>query len=76
MLGISGKKRKGVWFFFIEVKRPGVTSHYQEEDDFTKLMKQSKSSIDEQLHLGIEDPVSLGLLVEGMFQIYIHKHKD
>lgn len=76
MLGISENKRKEVWFFFVEVKRPNVTNHYQEEGNFTKLMKQVKSSIDEQLHLGAEGPISLGLLVEGMFETFIYKHKD
>ncbi|KAL9541120.1 hypothetical protein MBANPS3_009295 [Mucor bainieri] len=58
-------KSKEVPFFFVEVKRPAATSKYQPEDDATKLMKLLKSSIDQQLHLGVEDPVSLGVLVEG-----------
>lgn len=47
------------------MKRPDTTSKYQSEDDFTKLMKQMKGSVDEQLCLGVQNPLSLGLLVEG-----------
>jgi hypothetical protein len=49
------------------VKRLDATSKYQAEDDYTKLKKQMKQSIDSQLGLGIKDPVSFGLLMEGMF---------
>ncbi|ORE19946.1 hypothetical protein BCV71DRAFT_262550 [Rhizopus microsporus] len=55
------------------IPRPNVTNHYQEEDDFTKLMKQLKSSIDEQLHLVMENTVSLGPLVEGMFKCALYR---
>lgn len=51
-------------------KRPDTSSKYQAEDDFTKLMKMMKDSVDEQLYLGIDNPTSLGLLVEGMYSIY------
>lgn len=59
-------KSKELYFFFVEVKRPGTTSKYQPEDDYVKLMKQMKGSVDEQLHLGVQTPSSLGLLVEGI----------
>ncbi|KAG1138949.1 hypothetical protein G6F37_013237 [Rhizopus arrhizus] len=58
-------KRREVYFFFVEVKRPEMKSKYQPEDDFTKLMKQMKTSVDDQLCLGSKNPTSLGLLVEG-----------
>ncbi|KAI8638381.1 hypothetical protein BD408DRAFT_477679 [Parasitella parasitica] len=48
-----------------KMKRPGATSKYQPEDDFTKLMKQMKGSVDDQLCLGAKIPTSLGLLIEG-----------
>ncbi|KAI9243223.1 hypothetical protein BY458DRAFT_591636 [Sporodiniella umbellata] len=57
-------KSKDLYFFFVEVKRPKVMSRYQPEDDYTKLMKQMKGSVDDQLCLGVENPLSLGLLVE------------
>ncbi|CEP14596.1 hypothetical protein [Parasitella parasitica] len=40
-------------------------SLYQAEDDMTKLMKLMKNSVDQQLYLGVTDPLSLGVLVEG-----------
>ncbi|ORE21944.1 hypothetical protein BCV71DRAFT_241350 [Rhizopus microsporus] len=64
MLGFS-KKRQDVYCFFVEVKRPNMKSNYQEEGDMTKLLKQLKASIDKQLLLGLRDPTSLGLLMEG-----------
>ncbi|KAG1054755.1 hypothetical protein G6F46_006305 [Rhizopus delemar] len=45
-------KSKELYFFLVEVKRPGTTSKYQPEDDYVKLMKQMKGSVDEQLRLG------------------------
>ncbi|KAI8078601.1 hypothetical protein BDF21DRAFT_341170, partial [Thamnidium elegans] len=38
-------KGKEIYFFFVEIKRPGTTSKYQPEDDFVKPMKQMKSSV-------------------------------
>jgi hypothetical protein len=66
MLGAKNNNKE-FFFFFVEVKRPKIKSKYQDEEDFTKLLKQLKTSIDKQLYLGIENPASLGLLVEGMF---------
>ncbi|KAG1369271.1 hypothetical protein G6F61_012473 [Rhizopus arrhizus] len=62
--GIS-YKGKGRFFFFVEVKRPGQSSIYQDEDDYVKLLKQMKTSVDAQIDLGVRNPTSLGLLVEG-----------
>ncbi|KAI8357862.1 hypothetical protein EDC96DRAFT_514711 [Choanephora cucurbitarum] len=56
MIGVEAKKKK-VYFFFVEVKHPNTSSKYQPEDDFIKLMKLMKASIDEQL--------TFGLLIEG-----------
>ncbi|OBZ82105.1 hypothetical protein A0J61_09845, partial [Choanephora cucurbitarum] len=64
MIGMEVKKHK-VYFFFVEVKRPDTSSKYQPEDDFVKLMKLMKASVDEQLNFGVETPTSLGLLIEG-----------
>ncbi|KAI9274044.1 hypothetical protein EDC94DRAFT_510311, partial [Helicostylum pulchrum] len=44
---------------------PHKSSKYQPEDNYCKLMEYLKSSIDIQLSLKIEDPVSLGILCEG-----------
>lgn len=59
-------KSKELYFFFVEVKIPETTSKYQPEDNYTKLMKHIKGFVDEQLRLLVENPSSLGLLVEGM----------
>ncbi|CAO3656036.1 unnamed protein product [Mucor fragilis] len=61
---IGTKTKKEVYFFFVEVKRPDTASKYQPEDDYAKLMKHMKGSIDKQLRLGVETPLSLGLLVK------------
>ncbi|RCI06630.1 hypothetical protein CU098_012877 [Rhizopus stolonifer] len=63
-LGLKNRKRE-VYFFFVEVKRPDKQSKYQEEDDFVKLLKQLKTSLDRQLLLGMKNPISFGLLCEG-----------
>ncbi|KAI7866972.1 hypothetical protein BDF14DRAFT_1807063 [Spinellus fusiger] len=65
MLGTTTTNNNNIFVFFVEVKRPNTTSCYQEEDDFTKLLKQMKLSIDSQLYLGVKDPFSLGLLLKG-----------
>lgn len=65
MVGIKDRKREVFFFFFVEVKRPHKSSKYQPEDNYCKLMEHLKSSIDIQLSLKIEDPVSLGILCEG-----------
>ncbi|KAI8356593.1 hypothetical protein EDC96DRAFT_484054 [Choanephora cucurbitarum] len=72
MLFGAKRKRKDFFFFFVEIKRPGQTSKYQPEDDLTKLLKQMKHSVDEQLFLGVKAPKSLGLLVEG-FDCFLYQ---
>lgn len=67
MIGTESKE-KDVYFFYVEIKRPNTSSRYQVEDDSVKLMKEMKGSIDSQLRLGIKNPSSLGILVEGTFQ--------
>ncbi|KAI8090085.1 uncharacterized protein B0P05DRAFT_584314 [Gilbertella persicaria] len=64
MIGVAQRKNP-LYFFFVEVKRPAETSCYQEESDFVKLLKEMKHSINDQLVLGFNDPISYGLLVEG-----------
>jgi hypothetical protein len=68
MLGIKSRKRT-IFFFFIEVKRPDITSNHQEENDYVKLIKQLKSSIDEQLKIKMKTPVAYGLLCESKIQV-------
>ncbi|RCH80841.1 hypothetical protein CU098_005693, partial [Rhizopus stolonifer] len=63
MLGIEDRKRE-VYYFYIEVKRPNIRSIYQEEEDSVKLLKQMKSSIDNQVKLGMKISKSLDLLCE------------
>lgn len=47
MLDITDRKREA-YYFYVEVKRPDPKSIYQEEDDYVKLLKQMKGSIDNQ----------------------------
>lgn len=54
------------------MKRPGQVSLYQDEDDYVKLLKQMKTSVDVQIDLGIHNPTSLGLLVEGILIFVIN----
>lgn len=58
-------KNKDHYFFFVEIK-DASRSRYQVEDNSVKLMKLMKNSIDDQLRLGIENPSSLGLLVQDL----------
>ncbi|CEP18549.1 hypothetical protein [Parasitella parasitica] len=70
-------KRKARLFFFVEVKRPGQCSIYQDENDYVKLLKQMKTSVDGQIDLGVPNPTSLGLLVEGFrCTLYVMHIKD
>lgn len=62
-------KNKDVYFFQVEIKRPAMQSRYQVEDDEIKLYREMKDFVDEQLKLGVSNPSSLGLLVEGMFEL-------
>lgn len=68
MIGTQYKK-KGIYFFYVEVKRPLMQSKYQVEDDAVKLHKEMKDSVNSQLSLGVENPSSLGPVVEGMFEL-------
>lgn len=55
MIGTKLKKKDlYFFFFFIEAKRPDTTSKYQPEDGYTKLLKQMKGSVDDQLCLGVK----------------------
>ncbi|KAI7900863.1 uncharacterized protein BX663DRAFT_532229 [Cokeromyces recurvatus] len=58
-------KSKEFYFFFVDVKKSETTSKYQPEDDYTKLMKQMKGSVDDQLYYGAKNPTCPGLLIEG-----------
>ncbi|KAI8376684.1 hypothetical protein EDC96DRAFT_436350, partial [Choanephora cucurbitarum] len=65
-LGFAKHKKKALFCFFVEVKRPGESSKCQKETDYVKLLKEMKSSIDKQINMGLASPFSFGLLVEGM----------
>ncbi|ORE03641.1 hypothetical protein BCV72DRAFT_212825 [Rhizopus microsporus var. microsporus] len=67
-------KGKNTYFFFIEVKRPYTTSKYKEED-FAKLLKQIRSSLDRQLFLGIGGHMSFGMLCFrcSLFRMGLHE---
>lgn len=54
------------------MKRPGQISIYQDEDDYVKLLKQMKTSVDAQIDLEVRNPTSLGLLVEGILIFVIN----
>lgn len=54
------------------MKRPQQSSIYQDEDDYVKLLKQMKTSVDAQIDLGVRNPTSLGLLVEGILIFVIN----
>ncbi|KAI8990358.1 hypothetical protein BDB01DRAFT_781074 [Pilobolus umbonatus] len=64
MLGFKDRKRE-IFCFYIEIKRPGKDSKYQEEDDFVKLMELMKFSFNRQITLGIKNPLAFGLLCQG-----------
>lgn len=64
-LGYIKNKNESLFAFFVEVKRPGQTSKYQPEDDYTKLLIEMKDSLDKQVDLGFVDPFCFGLLMEG-----------
>ncbi|KAI8351151.1 hypothetical protein BD560DRAFT_409369 [Blakeslea trispora] len=64
-LGFAKHKKKALFCFFVEVKRPGESSRYQKETDYVKLLKEMKSSIDKQINMGLASLFSFGLLVEG-----------
>jgi hypothetical protein len=48
MIGLADRQRE-LHFFFVEINKPAISSKWQVEDDFVKLMKQLKSSIDKQV---------------------------
>lgn len=52
MMGFKDRKRE-VFLFFVELKRPGKVSKYQVEDDFVKLIKHMKNSICKKLVLSV-----------------------
>lgn len=51
-------------FFVCEIKKPGSSSN-KYETDFIKVQREMKAIIDQQIDLGVNDPVCYGLLVEG-----------
>ncbi|KAL9537239.1 hypothetical protein MBANPS3_011956, partial [Mucor bainieri] len=71
MLGLESRKRI-VNLFYMKVKRPDIKSCHQKEDDYTKLLKQMKDSIDLQVTLGMSKPVSVGILCED-FSCFLYR---
>lgn len=68
MLGLKDRKKE-YYFFYVEIKSPQQKSEYELEDDFVKLMKQMKLSINKQLWRAFPNPCSYGLLCEGNTRI-------
>lgn len=67
-IGFKDRKRLIDPIFF-EVKRPQIESKYQEENDYIKLLKQLKASVDYQVQLNIESPVALGVYCAGNYLV-------
>lgn len=65
-------QRRQLFTFFAEVKRPNTSSKYQAESDYVKILKEMKGSIDLQIHLGVANPASFGLLVEAIGFCKLH----
>lgn len=68
-IGYMKNGKTSLYAFFVEVKRPGQSSRYQAEDDYVKLLKQMKDSVNKQIDFGFTSPFSFGLLVEGISRI-------
>lgn len=51
-------------FFICEIKKPGCSSN-KYETDFVKIQREMKAIIDQQIDLGISNPLCYALLVEG-----------
>lgn len=51
-------------FFVCEIKKPGCSSN-KHETDFVKVQREMKAIIDQQIDLGVNNPVCYDLLVEG-----------
>ncbi|KAL7332576.1 hypothetical protein PS15p_204594 [Mucor circinelloides] len=58
-------------FFICEIKKPGCSSN-KYETDFVKVQREMKAIVDQQIDLGINDPICYGLLVEG-YDCYLYK---
>ncbi|KAI8881004.1 hypothetical protein K501DRAFT_190003 [Backusella circina FSU 941] len=58
-------------FFVCEIKKPGCSSN-KYETDFVKVQREMKAIIDQQIDLGVVNPVCYGLLVEG-YDCYLYQ---
>lgn len=56
-------------FFYVKLKWPAYKSVYQEANDYVKLLKLMKVSLDDQAAVEIRNPESLGLLCQGKLNI-------
>lgn len=72
MIGIEYKK-KNHYFFHVEIGSPSANSVYKVENDYMEVMKVMKESINNQLRIGIDNPSSLGLLIEGKLGLLTSK---
>lgn len=61
-LGIKDRKRE-IYLFYIEIKRPEKESKHHKEDDLVKLVKMMKLSVDRQISLGMKKPSLVWLAV-------------
>ncbi|KAL9536735.1 hypothetical protein MBANPS3_012409 [Mucor bainieri] len=58
-------------FFVCEIKKPGCTGN-KYESDFVKVQREMKAIIDQQIDIGVNNPLCYGLLVEG-FDCYFYQ---
>ncbi|KAG1469452.1 hypothetical protein G6F56_003250 [Rhizopus delemar] len=58
-------------FFVCEIKKPCCSSN-KYETDFVKIQREMKAIIDQQIDLGINNPICYGLLVEG-YDCYLYR---
>jgi hypothetical protein len=65
LVRLSISKTKQIDFFIVEIKKPSGNVYNQYESDFIKVHREMKQMVDAQIELGVDDPVSYSLLVEG-----------
>jgi hypothetical protein len=65
LVRLSISKAKQIDFFIVGIKKPSGNVYSQYESNFIKVHREMKQIIDAQNELGIHNPVSYSLLVEG-----------
>jgi hypothetical protein len=58
-------KNKQADLFVVEVKKPFGNVYNQYESDYVQLQREMKLILDTQIELGLDTPVSYGMLVDG-----------